>query len=83
MMQKKALIEREFLNFLEKAIEINLDFPESYRVNGISPKFVGKGNKYILDLMNKNNYSQLLVDYNRIIDEIKLDLPKIDLEKFK
>jgi len=77
---KKLLIERAYCNFVELAMKISMDFPRSYYVNGVYTMFdenIESGNHYICEIYeSKLGYNQIFLDFNDVIDKLKLDIPK-------
>lgn len=69
---KKVLMERELNRFVDKIIEIDMDFPSGYMVNG---KFSGKDkkfNKWILEIYNKEDFETLEKKFEEINEKYKL-----------
>jgi hypothetical protein len=69
---KKVLMERELNRFIDKIIEIDMDFPNGYMVNG---KFSGmnkKFNKWILEIYEKENFQEIEDKFNEINEKYKL-----------
>jgi len=70
---KKVLMERELNRFIDKIIEIDMDFPNGYMVNG---KFTGgvnkKFNKWILEIYEKENFQEIEDKFNEINEKYKL-----------
>ena len=64
---KKVLINREFWRFVEKIIEIDMEFPVGYHVNGQTfrddrPKF----NKWWLDMCDDEKFEE--IEFNKFIE---------------
>lgn len=77
---KKILIERHFMSFIEKAVEIDMEFPNHYFIDD---KYVHIKDKpsfshYIIKLMDENNYVEIYNEFNKIVDKVKLNIPKFE-----
>jgi len=71
---KKTLIEREFFNFVEKVIKIDMEFPSGYQVNDQREYIEGKagsGNRFLLD-----NWDSEVIEnkYKEICERLKIEL---------
>jgi hypothetical protein len=70
---KKALIEREFFNFVEKVIKIDMEFPSGYYVNDhceyIKEKS-GAGSRFLLDNWDSDAIEK---KYNEICERLKIE----------
>jgi len=75
---KKILIERQFMSFVEKVVEIDMEFPNHYFINDrfeyIREKESFSG--YIIKLIKNENYSQIYDDFNSVVDKLNLSIPK-------
>lgn len=71
---KKTLIEREFFNFVEKVIKIDMEFPSGYHVNDkreIIKEKHASGGRFIID----NWDSDAIEDkYKEICERLKIEL---------
>lgn len=71
---KKVLIEREFFNFVEKVIKIDMEFPNGYHVNDQREHIEGKagsGSRFLLDNLD----AKIIKDkYNEICERLKIEL---------
>lgn len=71
---KKVLIENAFIDFVENAIKINEDFPNSYQINGEPPKEHKKGSKKVSDLYENENVQEAFEnEFEKIYKNLKLD----------
>jgi hypothetical protein len=57
---KKLLINQALWTFIEKAIEIDMEFPNSYGINDISPKRSGHFNAWMLANAYGENGDEIL-----------------------
>lgn len=72
---KKILIEDAFINFVNKAIEIDMTFPQNYRVNDINPKRSSVFNQWVLDAYESENVDKIFADkFEEIHSRLKLDI---------
>ena len=81
---KQIFIENAFCSFVEKAMGIYLDFPNGYTVNDRR-----EFNRHLKEYQYKKNkdnplgYNKIFKDFNNVIDELKLEIPKIPDEFFE
>ena len=69
---KKVLMERELNIFIEKIIEIDMDFPNGYMANGKLSNMNKKFNKWILDIYEKENFQDIEDKFAEINEKYKL-----------
>ena len=69
---KKVLMERELNIFIEKIIEIDMDFPNGYMANGKLSNMNKKFNKWILDIYEKENFQDIEDKFDEINKKYKL-----------
>lgn len=72
---KKILIEREFFNFVEKVIKIDMEFPSGYHVNDqreIIEEKHASGSQFIVDNWNKEDAIE--DKYKEICERLKIEL---------
>ncbi len=77
---KEVLINKAFVDFVEKVIEIDMEFPSKYTVNGKRSMDRTKpfASQFFLNAYS-GDYNKIITEkYNEIIDKLKLDLPKLD-----
>ena len=71
---KKVLIEREFFNFVEKVIKIDMEFPSGYHVNDKYEYIEGKsgsGSRFLLDNWDSETIEK---KYTEICERLKIEL---------
>lgn len=70
---KKILIEKEIWNFLEKIIEIEMNFPFHYNINDKicmdKPKI--HFTEWFLDILHKDSKEQSKIFYNKVNEIVK------------
>jgi hypothetical protein len=73
---KKVLMDIEVYNFLEKMVEIDMDFPNAYSVNGVWGRDRAKFSRWSLDAMHEEgtSYFETLVGkFGEVRDRLTLD----------
>lgn len=74
---KKILIERAYWRFIEQTIEIDMEFPNDYTINGVriwEKEKVGKSNSFILEHLKNNTTDKIYEKGKEIIDRLKIKL---------
>jgi len=72
---KAALIERAYWDFIRSVIEIDMEFPNEYHVNGkrhIDEKTFLSGKKFVLNNWNKPDV--VLEKFKEICEKLKVEL---------
>jgi hypothetical protein len=72
---KKLLMEDAFHSLIKKVIEIDMNFPHNYHVNGKYGNFTGDFHQFIIDAYKGGNYSKVLMDkFLEVAKRLDLDL---------
>lgn len=71
---KKVMIERKFIQFLEYMIEIDMEFPHRYQING-KPYFSKPGESFFRWIMDKSlDDDRFNAKVKEVIEKLKLNL---------
>lgn len=69
---KEALIMKAYWDFIYKTIEIDIDFPDAWSVNGNQPVSKKKSSYWMLE--NIDNSKAVIKKFNEIISKCEVDL---------
>lgn len=83
---KRLLVEKAFYNFMDKALEISMDFPIKYNVNGrmfFDENQQPTYNKWYLEILDDKDAGQIrLVDeFNKRLDDLGLVVDMCEKDK--
>jgi hypothetical protein len=74
---KKILIERTYWNFINQVIEIDMEFPNDYTIDGVriwEKEKSGKAISFILEHLTNDTTDKIYEKGKEIIDRLKIKL---------